>query len=867
MVALSVSPHEPNRVLVAGDMLGIGLSLDGGQRWQSTFGMPSYEMADFTWHPKRRNIVWVGSMSGPLLSEDGGKNWKLKRGGFPPVAGLGYSAPIEKILINPTNDRHLLAFGGSSRRWDSPGKPLWGVIWESRDGGENWKRVTTVTASGSDPSPTAEGINIVAANYLAGSFNRLLIAVNGQGVYGSSDTGKTWKKQNSGLPNTSAMRLVVHPKNPKIAWVSLANSTKEGSANRIPGGVYKSLDGGITWSARVKGLSQAATGDYNFTAHYDALAVAPSNPDWLLTGDAAWNTGIVYLSKDGAETWKPIVSKQNIGNPGDPLPVFQLETAMKAGMSASYLTFDPNSELRALFCNSEIIAGTRNGGKTWSDLGAEKLSTGAWVGRGYTGWCSRYIGFDPFKPGRSILQAMDAARAWVSEDGMKSWRYGEGFPSPWFAGTQVSWTRSGRVYGIFGQFGGFQGVGRSDDGGRNWTVYSGGDHGLPDLSYGGGVEPVSVYSPADRPDTAWFTMGNTVYETTNKGESWKGIFTTSWAGHIVGDPKKPGAFYLLAEKGVYRTEDGRTFTNIGGPKPALRGAIDSAGRLYVTSTRNAWAGLYVYELGKWKRLLNDYTTHSIAIDPSNPDRLAVTTSNDPFKDVCDAPGMLLSSDRGRTWSVSNNGLPVIRAQAVAFDPFASDTLVVGTFGRGFFKTNWPKDLKVGGTVRYESTAADDEGTKPFVEPTQGKIVIKNPSFEAGSASPNDWSIVWSGKGSLDLARDTSVKKSGNASLRLSAAVDSQGQAGQTIEATAGTKFTLSGWVRSKGGAKINLGVQSFGQSWNPISFQQIGFIQGDTEWTQVQRTVELPAGTTRFNIVFLLEGVGTAWLDDLVISQ
>src|SRR3972149_924650 len=36
--SVAVSPHDPKRVLVGGDMLGVGLSEDGGDSWQSTFG-------------------------------------------------------------------------------------------------------------------------------------------------------------------------------------------------------------------------------------------------------------------------------------------------------------------------------------------------------------------------------------------------------------------------------------------------------------------------------------------------------------------------------------------------------------------------------------------------------------------------------------------------------------------------------------------------------------------------------------------------------------------------------------------------------------------------------------------------------------
>lgn len=128
VIAVSVSPWDGQRVLAAGDMLGLALSTDGGNTWQPTFGLPSYEMASFTWHPSNPNVVWVGSMSGPCQSVDGGLTWQLMRNGMGlPAAGY-YSVPIEKVLFDPANSNHLLAFSGSHRQWLSPPGSDWGAF-------------------------------------------------------------------------------------------------------------------------------------------------------------------------------------------------------------------------------------------------------------------------------------------------------------------------------------------------------------------------------------------------------------------------------------------------------------------------------------------------------------------------------------------------------------------------------------------------------------------------------------------------------------------------------------------------------------------------------------------------------------------
>jgi hypothetical protein len=112
ITALAISPHDGRRILVGGDMLGIGLSEDRGEHWQSSFALPSYEIADFTFHPSDPQVIWVGTMSGPCVSTDGGHHWTWKRAGMAAVSWSSYSAPIQKILFDPA----LLASSPGLRR-------------------------------------------------------------------------------------------------------------------------------------------------------------------------------------------------------------------------------------------------------------------------------------------------------------------------------------------------------------------------------------------------------------------------------------------------------------------------------------------------------------------------------------------------------------------------------------------------------------------------------------------------------------------------------------------------------------------------------------------------------------------------------
>jgi hypothetical protein len=61
IASLSVSPFNSQKVLVGGDMLGAAVSNDGGSSWNSTFGFPMWEMAEFTFHPPNSSKIWVAT--------------------------------------------------------------------------------------------------------------------------------------------------------------------------------------------------------------------------------------------------------------------------------------------------------------------------------------------------------------------------------------------------------------------------------------------------------------------------------------------------------------------------------------------------------------------------------------------------------------------------------------------------------------------------------------------------------------------------------------------------------------------------------------------------------------------------------------
>jgi hypothetical protein len=101
-------------------------------------------------------------------------------------------------------------------------------------------------------------------------------------------------------------------------------------------------------------------------------------------------------------------------------------------------------------------------------------------------------------------------------------------------------------------------------------------------------------------------------------------------------------------------------------------------------------GLWKYENGNWTLLKNDSYISNVAIDPTDSNRIAITTQWSADSDISRATGIWISKDAGQTWSQQNNGLRCLRGKAIAFNPYNSQQLIFGSNGCGYFKAIWSK---------------------------------------------------------------------------------------------------------------------------------------------------------------------------------
>jgi photosystem II stability/assembly factor-like uncharacterized protein len=181
-----------------------------------------------------------------------------------------------------------------------------GGIWKTTDGGINWQPLFDKEKNAS-PSIGAIAVAESDPNVIYAGTGEACIRgniVGGNGVYKSIDAGKTWSF--IGLADTHAIgRLIVHPKNPDIAFVAALGHPFGDNEER---GVFRTRDAGKTWEKVL--YKDAKTGAIDIT--FD-----PSNPNILFASlwqarrspwslDSGGPGSGLYRSADGGTTWKQI---------------------------------------------------------------------------------------------------------------------------------------------------------------------------------------------------------------------------------------------------------------------------------------------------------------------------------------------------------------------------------------------------------------------------------------------------------------------------------------------------------------------------------------------------------------------------------
>lgn len=321
----------------------------------------------------------------------GGGVWKTDNGGatWTPVFEKQDVSAIGAVTIDPTSENTVwVGTGEANPRNDVT---YGDGVYKTTDGGKTWTKmglgdVWSISRILVDPKNPN--------HVIVGAFGDPFKDSTARGVYTTDDGGKTWNKTLYVGPQTGAAELAMDPNDPSIIYASMWQFRRmpwtfhSGGADD---GIWRSQDGGKTWTRLSgHGLPTGIMGR-------SAVAIAPSNSKRIYALIEA-KGGIVWRSDDGGGNWK-MVSDNTIA---DQRPFY-----------FTHITVDPKDENKVYGISNELALST-DGGVKWKAI-AEPVHVdyhAMWIARN-----------DPNR----IIVGEDGGYA-LTLDGGKNWTFSRNIP-------------------------------------------------------------------------------------------------------------------------------------------------------------------------------------------------------------------------------------------------------------------------------------------------------------------------------------------------------------------------------------------------------------------------------------------------------
>jgi photosystem II stability/assembly factor-like uncharacterized protein len=502
--------------------LGVGIGQAGGGefdsilRWRNVGPHRGGRTRAVCGVPSQPNVFYMAPVNGGVFkSIDYGRTWQ-------PIFDDQPTASIGAIAVSISNPN--VVYVGSGEGLHRPDLSIGDGVYKSTDAGKTWAHLGL-----------GDGQQIAQLAVDPKNPDRVFVAVAGhpygpneeRGVYRSVDGGNTFEKVLYRDQNVGANDVQVDPSNPAIVYAALWESREgpweNGVFNGDGGGIFKSTDGGKTWRQSTNGLPGNIV--------QANIAIAPSAPKTLFAAVRTKTIAKLYRSDDAGETWRGTTDdlRPGLGIGGGDLPVVR---------------FDPKNP-QIVYSASVVCWKSTDGGKTWDGW------RGAPGGDDY-----QNVWINPNNPDIILLGSDQGAI--VTVNGGKSWSSWYNQPTAQLYHVSADNTFPYRLYSGQQESGSVGIKSRGDEGEitfRDWKPVAAEEYGYvvadpldPDIIIGGKLtrfdrrtgqaqnilpvpvqtedfrmlrtEPV-VFSPLD-PHLLFFA-GNTLWQTRDRGDHWEKI--------------------------------------------------------------------------------------------------------------------------------------------------------------------------------------------------------------------------------------------------------------------------------------------------------------------------------------------------------
>ncbi|HEU0078669.1 MAG TPA: hypothetical protein VFQ76_13540, partial [Longimicrobiaceae bacterium] len=346
-------PEQPHTFYMGPTGGGVWKTTDAGHSWLNVSDgfFEAASMGSIDVAPSNPEVVWAGTGSegirsnvsagrGIYRSADGGKTWSF--------AGLRDVGQIGGVRIHPRDPATVFvaATGNVFARSRERG------VFRTRDNGRTWKKVLFVSDSTGavDVEFQPGNPDVLYASMWRGERKPWTVISGARegGIYRSTDGGDTWSKLGGGLPTGlfGKSNVAVSAADPRRVYALV--EAKPG------GGLYRSDDAGDTWT-QVSDYAQLITRPF----YYTNITADPTNADVVFVGTEGF-----HRSDDGGRTWKTLRTPHGDNhdlwiNPRDPQVWVQANdgganVTLNGGRTWSTQYNQPTAEIYQVFVDNQF---------------------------------------------------------------------------------------------------------------------------------------------------------------------------------------------------------------------------------------------------------------------------------------------------------------------------------------------------------------------------------------------------------------------------------------------------------------------------------------------------------------------------------